>query len=570
MIHLTREEENFYIQEFVSHIKNYENKKTENLINKAQINENEERNELYEKQALSNTRINTLLKKTQKKLKLNTQTKESRFSEKLKDFTHLDTFINIKDFLHDMNLTNNSEWSGIIEKIKRNLNENQEESPSLSQNPNKINEKTIKNYNSRILELKKTFNPPSKHTKNKKFLDITIGNYLFKKEAKGLCKERDKEIGFHQFLYEKIKNHELFQENQDFDHFLQDEERVKREVQLLNAFLERNKNENFFKEEIRKGIYLETFRNQADKIRTLLEKASRNIFNKKSKSIDEKLSNSKFQISDFIKKIKSELPSPQLCSSPKNNPQIQHPVDSSPKNNPQILRPAVDSKSILQIQQIQNPMDSSPKNKTRKNSLKVFFQNSSSKPNQISLTNPSPKLKATSKNSLNQTDLESPNYLERIIQRMSPKDQLEAKELLHRSEKTSSKLKHSLLEMKRNSLGKLQDFNHHNINEVQKFLIAEKNHNETKKLKKSMSIFLNQIDKNMAKNRIERQIIDKVCKHVVAESEKTYEKIFPKILEGLKVDKKREAMDLSKLRKQQKRTKKTKSLASEKNNDLFQ
>ena len=88
-----------------------------------------------------------------------------------------------------------------------------------------------------------------------------------------------------------------------------------RELQLLQNFLKSNKQEHFFKEEICKGLYLQAFKNQADKIRILLDRASKSIYHMKSKSIDAKCSNSFGKTQKLMKENTSPcLQSPKILS----------------------------------------------------------------------------------------------------------------------------------------------------------------------------------------------------------------------------------------------------------------
>ena len=579
---LSKQEEEYFINQFINHINTQEKVKTEkiisslekkndtsnlltplitqpisdkSLISQPDVLPNEKTEDRLKNKINKNSnRLKSILQRSKNKLKLQTKTKEMKFTEKMQAFVNLDTFIDIKEFLHEMNLTNTPDFEQILRKIKRNLRQDTEGKYYLVEDNKKPKEdeniikdykgkifqnqtNKIKNYNDRIKKIKEesqiTFNP-------KKLLDIKIGDYLMSEEEKPA--DYKAKSDFSNILLERIRSNELFRETSDQTNLYKDQERVKREIKLLQDFLIRNKEEHFFKEEICKGIYLQAFRNQAYKIRQLLTKASKNIFHKKSISIDHKIQGSSSILSpDHIETINSSNKISSFFNTNNNNSTFQatSPIGKSPKvhvsNNKNDLICESKKKISDTIENENNSFKTfltSVNNKNKTNQKEAEF--SKSKDLKLSI-----EISPENKKLMKRVDfVESPINLRLILKRI-PRNSLDDAEKLLKQTEEVLKDKKDLQTMKKIVLPRLsQDFDYLDTKNVKKFLIAEKNHKENQRIKKAMGLFLDKIEKNIKKNRKEKLEYDIACDKIFEDSEKNYEKLFPKVLESVQIQQK--------------------------------
>ena len=251
---LSKQEEDYFINFFVHHINEKKLLKTEKIKNlnlPPYIPQNNpyklEDNPKNPKKSNKPSHFKVILDRTKQKFHLGTQTNEPKFKAKMQPFLTLDSFIDIRSFLHDMNLTNNPDLDKVFSKIKQKLRkdikgnyyveqfkeddkevkEEEEEEETVSQlkkpleNSFDLNADLIKGFNKRIIQMKKGQKPLKE--KRKKFLDVKIGDYLLELERP---LHSLKEPDFNEILVEKIKNNDLFKENIEKEHLFQDQERI--------------------------------------------------------------------------------------------------------------------------------------------------------------------------------------------------------------------------------------------------------------------------------------------------------------------------------------------------------
>lgn len=582
-VQITQTEEAYFINSFIEHINAQKHAKTQKIIRTSlQIGDEVINKALVQK--LAAQRIKKLLHKTQQKMKLGTPTKETRFADFMKPFTQLDSFIDIKGFLHEMNLTNSSNLSGVFDKIKQRLRQKEDgayyladeetvtetiedppekikiEEPRVNghakpSNPAKIemkleipqklslslqsadkkteihlpgktfelSENVLKDFNDRIIKIKTEGNRPLAFRGGSKLLDVKIGDYLLE-EAK-VPKLQKKTHDFNETLLTRLQTHELFDDSTEKQHFYNDQERIKKEMHLLQNFLVRNKQEHRFKEEIVKGLYLQAFRNQATKVRQLLDKAAKNIFHKKAKSIDirSSISSKAPLLPEKFLNLSKEVISPVNLNS------------MSPKG--------------------MSPTDKlSPRKKLKYRGLRVSFGDIGD-PFLTAATGFSSK---NSKQIQKETDskresiesIESPMNLNVLKNRIRMGGSLEmAEQMLKDYELNSAKVREDLLKMKHAVLPRLsQNLEFMDRTNVRKFLVAEKNHKDNQRMKRVMSQFIEKIENNIQKNRVEKMEYDGACEKIFEESEKNYEKLFPKVIESIQIHG-NEAFDLDRIKK---------------------
>lgn len=581
-VQITQSEEAYFINSFIEHINAQKRAKTQKILRKSMLIGDEGKDKAL-MQKIAAQRIKKLLHKTQQKMKLGTRTKETRFADFMKPFTQLDSFIDIKGFLHAMNLTNSSNLSGVFDKIKQRLRQNEDgayylaneetATENIEQTPERIkieeqrvnnhtkprnavkkevtlekpkklslslqsadkkteihlpgktfelSETVLKDFNDRIIKIKTEGNRPLAF-RGPKLLDVKIGDYLLK-EAK-VPKLQRKTHDFNENLLTRLQTHELFDDSTEKQHFYKDQERIKKEMQLLQNFLVRNKQEHRFKEEIVKGLYLQAFRNQAAKVRQLLDKAAKNIFHKKSKSIDLRTS---------ISSKAPLLPEKFLNLSK----EAISPVNLNP------LSP----KGL-------SPMDKlSPRKKLKDRGLRVSFGDIGdpflTAATGISSKNSKQILKKAESKCESTESIESPMNLNVLKNRIKRGGSLEmAESMLKEYELNSAKVREDLLKMKHAVLPRLsQNLEFMDRTNVRKFLVAEKNHKDNQRMKRVMSQFIEKVENNIQRNRVEKIEYDGACEKIFEESEKNYEKLFPRVIESIRIHG-NEAFDLDRIKK---------------------
>ena len=583
-VQITQTEEAYFINSFIEHINAQNHAKTQKIIRTSlQIGEEVKDKALMQK--ISAQRIKKLLHKTQQKMKLGTRTKETRFADFMKPFTQLDSFIDIKGFLHEMNLTNSSNLSGVFDKIKQRLRQKEDgayyladeetvtesieeaqerikiEEPRVNSQskPSKpvkkemkiempkrqrlsislqsvekkteihlpgktleLSENVLKDFNDRIIKIKTEGNKPLAFRGGSKLLDVKIGDYLLEeaKEPKLQRKTHD----FNVTLLTRLQTHELFDDSTEKQHFYKDQERIKKEMQLLQNFLVRNKQEHIFKEEIVKGLYLQAFRNQATKVRQLLDKAAKNIFHKKSKSID----------------LRSSI-SPKAHLLPEKFLNLSKEAISPDNLNP------MSPKGMSPMEKL------SPRKKLKYQGLRVSFGDIGdpflTAATGISSKNSKQIVKEDSKRESIES-IESPMNLNVLKNKIRRGGSLEmAEQMLKDYELNSAKVREDLLKMKHAVLPRLsQNIEFLDKTNVRKFLVAEKNHKDNQRMKRVMSQFIEKVENNIQKNRVEKMEYDGACEKIFEESEKNYEKLFPRVIESIQIHG-NEAFDLDRIKK---------------------
>ena len=384
-----------------------------------------------------------------------------------------------------------------------------------------LTKNVLKEFNDRIIKIKTEGSRPLVF-RGPKLLDVKIGDYLME-EAK-VPKLQRKTHDFNESLLTRLQTHELFDDSAEKQHFYKDQERIKKEMQLLQNFLVRNKQEHRFKEEIVKGLYLQAFRNQASKVRQLLDKAAKNIFHKKSKSIDLRSSiSSKIPLlpEKFLNLSKEAISPVNFNSmSPKG-------MSSMEKLSP---RKKLKYRGLrVSFGDIADPFLTAATGLSSKNS-KQIGKEADSKRESIE-------------------SMESPMNLN-VLKNRIPRGSLEiAEKMLKDYEINSAKVREDLLKMKHQVLPRLsQNLEFLDRTNVRKFLVAEKNHKDNQRMKRVMSQFIEKVENNIQRNRVEKMEYDGACEKIFEESEKNYEKLFPKVIESIQING-NEAFDLDRIKK---------------------
>lgn len=131
---------------------------------------------------------------------------------------------------------------------------------------------------------------------------VEICNYLLK-ESKEYSEEFEE-----RFLDDLKSGKFLWKLDEDKEEKI--ERKVKQEMSRFNHFLQNNnKVSKKLKDDLKTGVYAEVFRDQAEKLGTLLKRAARNMFDEREKFIEEslqkknqKLKNRINEISDFMRR----------------------------------------------------------------------------------------------------------------------------------------------------------------------------------------------------------------------------------------------------------------------------
>lgn len=538
-VEISRKQEDFFIKEFIKHINSQEKQKSEKVENSIKSTGNflktSEDYTSFEKtdKKVSDFRIKSILQRTRKKLNLQTKTKEMKFSEKMKPFFELDSFIDIRSFLHDMNLTNKNEIDEAFRKIKNRLRKDPKGSYYLDeeekivfseengedllefkldekkslQNSFQLTEDIIEKFKDRILKLKQiSFGKAPFIGKNS--LDVKIADYLLEEEN---ASKKSKETNFDEKLLDKIRNHDLFEESEQKKYIEIDQKSINREMKFIENFLAKNKQENFFKKEVCKGIYLKEFKNQAEKIRYLLARASKNIYHKKFNTVGNPYMRKNENLSNLFSPPKDKSPN---AKSPNNSS-----YNFTKKRNSLFSNTIKRNNNDLKVsfEEIIEPfitLNLSKANKFKRNSISFKKINDSSE------------------------RTESYSDLKNLKKKLPIHSLIETEKVIDEKEINSKKIRKNLFEMKHVFFPKLlHDINYCDKTNVKKFIQVERNHNENERMKKIMNQFLEKIEKNLMKNHLEKKEYDHECDRIFKEREINYEKIFPKALDGMKFEK---------------------------------
>ena len=241
-------------------------------------------------------RVNEIITKTQNRYKLKTATKELRFNEKIKEFTKLDTFFNVKELLHQLNLTNDVKLKtpkhiSSYEKINF-FGQDPIESVVLEED---LNEEEITSQN-HITTNKKSLNMLGFKKKNDEQMILTdeiidkklqLCNTMTSYLKKSMRMEFD--LGFEKSILNDFEKNDLKlvqQKNKKDEKYS-----ISQEMQLkhLERFALYKVKENQLKKELKNGVYLEKYRDQASKILEILRKTTKSIYSKKVNKINENL-----------------------------------------------------------------------------------------------------------------------------------------------------------------------------------------------------------------------------------------------------------------------------------------
>lgn len=231
-------------------------------------------------------RVKNVIARRKNRFKLKTSTKEAKFNEKIKDFTKLETFLNVQPLLYQINLTNTIDQSKKSEykqfsfpklPLKNNTYISEEEETSPKEQ--KLNNSLIRS----IKLLKEKVKKRESHLTNEEIftklpLSTRVTGYLndyYKRKSFG---------EFEKNLMESL-------EDQDYKLRNRQNPRVvnfsisageKIEMNNLEKFAQQRLKENLIKVQLNSDSYFNEYRAQADKVLGILKKTTKKIYSKKS------------------------------------------------------------------------------------------------------------------------------------------------------------------------------------------------------------------------------------------------------------------------------------------------
>lgn len=289
------------------------------------------------------TKIQKIVSSKKNKNKLNISSKMDKFEKKMEVFKGLNSFIDIRDFLLQSNITNYPNSEELLMKLKlhykdslENILKNEapftnseeiEKSPLIFFSPKKyqLNSET---FHSNMQKIKKTIDH-SKETilelqKRKLSLNSDLDNEISNNLLNSLCKEFEqdnKEIVLETFAGQKkiqdLKFHESLKKIEE-QFYLKKKllfSRQNDKNQQITSTAEKQKKNNedeisqldkFIKKILLKGViddkgdhvpdkaYLDEYKNQYNKIKKVLRKVTKNIFRKKQRFPQNQAIKSKF------------------------------------------------------------------------------------------------------------------------------------------------------------------------------------------------------------------------------------------------------------------------------------
>ena len=250
------------------------------------------------KQIKSVDHVNEIVTKTQNRYKLKTTTKEVKFNEKIKDFKKLDTFFNVRSLLQQINLTNTKIKTPtgpplimmpILEKAPNDSIVLEEDALLTEENeefPYPIDFKysmkrgmQILNFRRKLTEANMTEEDIDKHLQ----LSEHMTSYL-KKDMR-----REFDLGFERTLLDNFEKNELIyrqsKKNRSEKYSISQE----MELRHLEKLVQNKLKENVLKTQLKNGVYLEKYRNQASKVLEILKRTTKNIYSKKVLKINQTL-----------------------------------------------------------------------------------------------------------------------------------------------------------------------------------------------------------------------------------------------------------------------------------------
>lgn len=274
------------------------------------------------------------MSKTQNRYKLKTVTKETKFNNKIKDFTKLDTFLNVKTILHKINVVNQLDFKGesnnnpYLPRIDS--HEEIDQSNSSEENsPYKQKQSAYFTYNQR----KNQSNSNDVYLNEEELaqklgISLNMASHLTKEmRKKSLPEEFEKNL-LRDFEDKYIKSQKKLLKTPEQKIFY-DENDMK--LKHLERFVEQKLKENTIMSELNSGKYFEKYKLQSEKVLRLLKKTTQNIYSKKVQKLNEALQEKNEIIFHGTTRNKIGLQPKHSIMSPDMSPFNAKKTENSPK-----------------------------------------------------------------------------------------------------------------------------------------------------------------------------------------------------------------------------------------------
>lgn len=264
-------------------------------------------------------RVNEIVSKTQNRYKLKTTTKETKFNEKIKEFTKLDTFINVKTMLHKINMVNRLDFKGennnnpYLPKIDSYEELNQSNSSEGNSN-HKPKQSAYFTYNNRKSQIEANEGYLNEEELAQKLgISLNMASHLTKEIKrksipeefeKNLLREFEDKYKKYSQKTKKIPEQIIFYDEND------------QKLKNLEKFVEQKLKENTLTNELNSGKYFEKYKLQSEKVLKLLKKTTQNIYSKKVQKLNEALQEKNELISHGITRNKASLQPKNSIMSP--------------------------------------------------------------------------------------------------------------------------------------------------------------------------------------------------------------------------------------------------------------
>ena len=245
-----------------------------------------DQNENISKQQ-ENKKIIAKVMNSKSKLKLEHMSKEVKLHNKLHEFKNMDTFIDIKKFLKDINILEDPDFKEFLSNLKANLKETRLNKP-IAIEKNEFYEKiqpSLKHAKKKIDDFHSQQKP-----KVNSFLETQILNYLLEESDNNKFKEQSEMDTMANQLKNKLMNMQVIstkieEENKknpnvsqkDIESF-EELEKIKVMLSKLGINLDEKKEELFDKSN---DSYFKTYKQTADRLRISMDKLIKDVFKRK-------------------------------------------------------------------------------------------------------------------------------------------------------------------------------------------------------------------------------------------------------------------------------------------------
>ena len=271
-------------------------------------------------------KVARIMTKTKKRLKLQRRLDDSKFEKKIQIFKNLDTFIDIREFIQDLNIVNYDNLEFLLEKLqleKALLENNKEEAQKQKTNQTEeeeelkgdTEENEMRNEEDEMARKLKVKNAllrareltgggmklPPRRSDMMGMLPSTMFEYLAFKELGGaLSMPNDDEQVSSKFdvgLLQKIRRNFFSYKDKEEGIVLRAQKAGRYQTQMAhleNFFHKHLKNSKIaggdesLQEKIAKGMYIQTYREHVQRVKNLLVLTTKHIFKSKENDIDKK------------------------------------------------------------------------------------------------------------------------------------------------------------------------------------------------------------------------------------------------------------------------------------------